>query len=280
MTVQSTNRELMRTLDGVAASDGAGVKLRRYIGTEDLPELDPILLLDEFRTDGAEDYLAGFPDHPHRGFETVTYMLHGRMRHQDNKGNRGLLESGGAQWMTAGSGLIHSEMPEQSDGLLWGYQLWLNLAAEEKPMPPAYWDLPVTAIPTVPVGSRSQAVVIAGELLGTWGPTPQRQSEPLYWDLQLEPDEELLLPVPNGHVLIAFVCQGDLLLAHQPVRSGQLAVFGDGSAIEVRTGPAAARVLLIGGKPLREPVSRYGPFVMNTREEIQQAFADYRAGRM
>ncbi len=280
LVVQSTNRTITKLLDGVPASDGAGVKLRRYIGAGDLQDIDPILLLDEFRTDGAADYVAGFPDHPHRGFETVTYMLDGRMRHHDNKGNSGLLESGGAQWMTAGSGLIHSEMPEQAQGRLWGYQLWLNLAADEKPMPPAYWDLPASALPTVALGSQSRAVVIAGELLGTLGPTPRRRTQPFYWDLQLQPDEALELPIPSGHVGAAFVCEGEALLAGQPVRAAQLALLGEGESLSVETGAFAARVLLIGGKPLNEPVARYGPFVMNTREEIQQAFADYRAGRM
>ncbi len=262
------------------ASDGAGVQLRRYIGAHEVEDMDPILLFDEFRTDGAADYVGGFPDHPHRGFETVTYMLRGRMRHHDNKGNSGLLETGGAQWMTAGSGLIHSEMPEQAEGLLWGYQLWLNLAADEKPLPPAYWDLPAAALPRVAFGRSSNAVVLAGELLGTRGPTPQRRTMPIYWDLHLAVEESVELSVPSSHAMLAFVCEGEALIGGELVRASQLAILTEGASLHLETGATAAQVLLIGGKPLNEPVARYGPFVMNTREEIQQAFADYRAGRM
>lgn len=280
MGVNQTYRTIERILDGMKASDGAGVQLRRYIGGNELEDLDPILLLDEFRTDGAADYVAGFPDHPHRGFETVTYMLRGRMRHHDNKGNAGLLESGGAQWMTAGSGLIHSEMPEQTEGLLWGYQLWLNLAADEKPMPPAYWDLPAAALPRVPVGTASEAVVLAGELFGVRGPAPTRRTQPFYWDLQLRPEERVEVPVPEGHAALVFVCDGEAMVGGELLRASQLGVLGGGSSLLLETGASEAQVLVMGGKPLQEPVARYGPFVMNTREEIHQAFADYRAGRM
>jgi redox-sensitive bicupin YhaK (pirin superfamily) len=271
----TTYREVRHVVRGQPASDGAGVKLNRVIGTGQLPQLDPFLMLDEFRSDQAGDYIAGFPDHPHRGFETVTYMLAGRMRHHDNQGNSGLLTAGSVQWMTAGRGIVHSEMPEQEDGLMWGFQLWVNLPARDKMMPPRYQDIPPEAVPEVTFAG-GMVRVIAGEFGGVTGPVAGIVTTPLYLDVRLDGEEALEAKVPAGHHAFLYVYEGALSVAGRLMERGQLAVLDDGEAVRLE---GRGRAILVAARPLAEPVARYGPFVMNTQEEIHQAFADYRAGR-
>ena len=279
-------RAVERVVRGQPTSDGAGVRLLRTIGTQTLDHLDPFLLLDEFKSDSAADYLAGFPDHPHRGFETVTYMLAGSMEHRDHMGNRGLLEPGSVQWMTAGRGIVHSEMPRQKDGLMWGFQLWVNLPAREKMQPARYQDIPPSAVPEVSLGEGGTARVVAGEALGAQGPVQGVATEPLYLDVRLQPNAVTELPLPRDHHAFAYVYAGEARLgAPEPepgtrLSSGQLGVLTGGDKLAVRAGAEGARFLLVAGKPLREPVARYGPFVMNTREEIMQAVRDFQSGRL
>ena len=265
---------------GMPASDGAGVKLNRVIGQAALPDLDPFLMLDEFGSDDPEAYIAGFPDHPHRGFETVTYMLAGRMRHRDNKGNEGLLEAGAVQWMTAGSGIVHSETPEQDHGLMQGFQLWLNLPARDKMTAPRYQDIAPERIPVVEPAHGVLAKVIAGELGGVRGPVEAGATEPVYADIRLEPGAVLHAPLPEGHAAFAYVYQGSAEIGEpaQALLSGTVAVLSPGAQVRLAAA-AGARLILVAGKPLREPVAKYGPFVMNTPDELRQAFADYQAGR-
>jgi len=278
----NTSRAVVQTLRGQPASDGAGVKLTRVIGQPRLPDLDPFLLLDEFGTDKPEDYIAGFPEHPHRGFETVTYMLDGRMRHKDNHGHEGVLEPGAVQWMTAGRGIVHSEMPEQREGRMRGFQLWMNLPAKDKMSPPNYQEfdggkLPVVERPGVNVK------IIAGTLDGAVGPVKQPATDPIYMDIRLDAGVDFALPVPAGHSAFVYVYEGGLAVgvSREAAVLGQqeLAVLGDGTEVRLQGRAPRTRAILVAGRPLREPVARYGPFVMNTREELQQAFADYQAGR-
>jgi redox-sensitive bicupin YhaK (pirin superfamily) len=277
------SRRVARVVRGRPASDGAGVKLTRVIGSPELPDLDPFLMLDEFRSDEADDYLAGFPDHPHRGFETVTYMLAGRMRHGDNKGNSGLLLPGGAQWMTAGRGIVHSEMPEQEDGLMWGFQLWVNLPGRDKMAAPRYQDIEPAAIPEVDLPDGAHARVVAGSLANASGPAKAVATDPLYLDVTLPEGAAADLPVPAGHAAFAYVYDGAARIgpkgaAHRLGR-GELAVLGDGAQVEVAADRGGGRLILVAGKPLGEPVAKYGPFVMNTYDEIRQAVVDFQAGR-
>lgn len=277
-------RPLVRKLRGIAASDGAGVKLTRVIGSPQLEALDPFLLLDEFGSDDPEAYIGGFPDHPHRGFETVTIMLAGRMRHRDSKGNEGLLGPGAVQWMTAGSGLVHSEMPEQEEGLMRGFQLWLNLPARLKMTAPSYQDIPAEAIPKRELAGGGILRIIAGEFAGDDGAValdPEgRPTQPYLLDLRLPPGIEARIPLPEGHNAFAYVYEGRALLAEGPelVRS-DLAVLGEGDGVKMTGGEAGASLLIGAARPLGEPVARYGPFVMNTRAEIIQAVEDFREGR-
>ncbi|HMG49873.1 MAG TPA: pirin family protein [Inquilinus sp.] len=272
-------RSLARTLRGRAASDGAGVKLTRVIGQPGLPDLDPFLMLDEFRSDDAADYLAGFPDHPHRGFETVTYMLAGRMRHGDNKGNVGLLGPGSVQWMTAGSGIVHSEMPEQENGLMWGFQLWVNLPAGEKMTAPRYQDIPADAVPEVSAGPGATVRVIAGRFGGTDGEVEGGTTEPVYLDVHLEAGAAIEVPLPEGHAGFAYAYQGAAEIGGEVLERGTLGVLGAGDGVRAAAKAGPARFLIVAGKPLREPVAKYGPFVMNTEAQIAEAIEDFRAGR-
>jgi hypothetical protein len=264
---------------GQPTSDGAGVKLTRVIGTQALPELDPFLLLDEFGSDDPSAYIAGFPNHPHRGFETVTYMLEGRMRHRDNKGNEGVLESGSVQWMTAGRGIIHSEMPEQSQGRMRGFQLWVNLPAAQKMCPPRYQELDADRFTTADLAPGVRATIVAGMVGGISGPVTGIAIDPLYADLRFEPGAAHDVAVPKGHAAVTYVFEGSAMVADAMLPKGTLAVLGDGTHVRVAASDGGAALLLIAGRPLREPIARYGPFVMNTREEIAQAFADFQAGR-
>jgi quercetin 2,3-dioxygenase len=279
MTKNSTTltRPVVRVVQGTPASDGAGVQLSRLIGSAALPQVDPFLLLDEIRSDRPGDYLAGFPDHPHRGFETVTYMLAGHMQHADNKGNRGLLRAGSVQWMTAGRGIVHSEMPGQDDGLLWGYQLWVNLPAARKMTPPRYQDIAPERIPEVELeGARVR--VVAGRLADVTGPVQGIDTEPIFLDMSLEAGSGFAHALPREHAAFAVALSGPVRIGDSEVRTGELALLGAGDRVEL-TAEGPARVLLIAGRPLREPIARHGPFVMNTRDELHQAYRDYEAGR-
>jgi redox-sensitive bicupin YhaK (pirin superfamily) len=288
MTMATTNtttgplarpRSLARTLRGRASSEGAGVKLTRVIGQPGLPDLDPFLMLDEFRSDDTADYLAGFPDHPHRGFETVTYMLAGRMRHGDNKGNVGLLGPGSVQWMTAGSGIVHSEMPEQENGLMWGFQLWVNLPAGEKMTAPRYQDIPADAVPEVAASPGATVRVIAGRFSGTDGAVEGGTTEPVYLDVHLEAGAAIDVPLPEGHAGFAYAYQGAAEIGGETLERGTLGVLGAGDGVRAAAKAGPARFLIVAGKPLREPVAKYGPFVMNTEAQIVEAIEDFRAGR-
>jgi len=273
-----TERPVARLVRGLPASDGAGVRLTRAIGQPALSELDPFLLLDEFRSDDPGDYIAGFPDHPHRGFETVTYLIAGRMRHADNKGHAGLLGPGSVQWMTAGRGIVHSEMPEQENGLLQGFQLWVNLPAARKMTAPRYQEIAATSIPEVALESGVRARVIAGSFAGASGPIDAAATTPLYLDLSMPAESALSIPVPAGHNAFAYVFEGGVAIAGTEVPTSALAVLGAGDTVAIRA-TAPARLLLVAGKPLAEPVARYGPFVMNTELEIREAIRDYQNGR-
>lgn len=276
-------RRVLRLIPGMPTQDGAGVRLTRLIGTPMLSDLDPFLMLDEFGTDRPQDYIAGFPDHPHRGFETVTYMIDGRMRHKDNQGNEGVLVPGAVQWMTAGRGLVHSEMPEQQEGRMRGFQLWINLPARDKMTAPKYQEYAPEALPVVEAAPGARVKLIAGRLLGAEGPIVQPATDPVYFDLDLAPGAALTLPVPAGHAAFLYVYEGnlDVLAAagRQRLLRSELAVLGEGGELVVQGGSESTRAILVAGRPLREPVARYGPFVMNTREELMQAFVDYQEGR-
>ncbi len=274
---------IARKVRGTPASDGAGVRLTRVIGGAELPDLDPFLLLDEFGTDRPEDYLAGFPSHPHRGFETVTYMLDGRMRHRDNHGNEGLLVPGSVQWMTAGRGLVHSEMPEQEEGRMRGFQLWVNLPASQKMSEPRYQEFPPSELPVVTPAPGVTVKLIAGEVDGVRGPISQPATEPVYLDIALEAGSEWLHALPPGHNAFAYAFEGRAELGEgedaRELAAQEMAMLGGGDLLRLRGGPSGARLILVAGRPLREPVARHGPFVMNTRQELMQAFVDYQEGR-
>jgi quercetin 2,3-dioxygenase len=281
-------RGVERLVKGQRTSDGAGVKLTRLL-TQDLQQrLDPFLMLDNFATDDPDDYGAGFPDHPHRGFETVTYMIEGRMRHRDNAGHEGLLQNGGVQWMTAGRGLVHSEMPEQENGRMEGFQLWLNLPSGEKMRTPWYRDIAAAEIPHFTMPEGVQVRVIAGESHGVTGAVQRERTEPLYLDLQFAPGAEFRQPLADG--LNAFLCvyrgQLDVVAANgagTAVPTQCMALLsneGDGVVLRSAAGSAEpARALLIAGRPLREPIAQYGPFVMNTRDQLIEAVQDFQNGR-
>jgi len=271
------NRSVARVFQGIPTSDGAGVKLERVIGQPLLPDLDPFLLFDAFGSDDPGAYIAGFPDHPHRGFETVTYMLEGRMRHRDSRGNEGLLTAGSVQWMTAGSGLLHSEMPEQEEGRMAGFQLWVNLPAKDKMTAPRYQDIAPDKVPVVDLGQGVTAKLLAGTLNGVTGPVDTGATEPFYADIAFAAAARAVIPLTPGHNAFVYVFEGAASVEGTALPRGSIGVLRDGDAVVIETtGPA--RVLVIAGKPLREPVARYGPFVMNTKAEIQQAFADFQAG--
>jgi quercetin 2,3-dioxygenase len=275
-----TTRTITRRVRGIPTSDGAGVKLTRVIGQRALEMLDPFLMLDEFGSEAATDYVAGFPSHPHRGFETVTYMLDGRMRHRDNAGNEGLLESGSVQWMTAGRGIVHSEMPEQDHGLMRGFQLWVNLPAKDKMSAPRYQDIAPEKIPTVEPATGVRVRVVAGELLGARGPVSGVATEPVYLDIALEPAAQVEIPIPATHNAFAYVFEGDgVQIGSETLARSELGVLSPGDSVSLVASDKPARVLVVAGKPLNEPVAKYGPFVMNTPEQIVQAMQDYQAGR-
>ena len=274
-------REVTRLVRARELREGAGVIVRRTIGGPEVDHVDPFLLLDEFRSDRAADYLAGFPDHPHRGFETVTYMLAGAMEHRDHRGNVGRLGPGSVQWMTAGRGIVHSEMPRQVQGLMWGFQLWVNLPARLKMTAPRYQDIAPERIPEVErEGVRVR--VIAGTCDGATGPVAGIATEPLYLDLQLPAGAAFTQGIPARHNAFCYVYEGSVQVGGlaRDVAAGHLALLGPGQAVRLAAGAAPGRALLVAGLPLEEPIARYGPFVMNTRQEIQQALDDFREGRL
>jgi redox-sensitive bicupin YhaK (pirin superfamily) len=276
-------RKIQQVITGQATTDGAGVDLVRVIGQPALMDLDPFLLLDAFRSDNPDDYIAGFPSHPHRGFETVTYLLNGRMRHKDNAGNEGVIEPGGVQWMTAGKGIVHSEMPEQQDGLLEGFQLWINLPASHKMSEPTYQEYDAAHIP-VETRPGTAIKVITGETSrGTRGPVSQPLTDPLYLDVTLQPKVEFEETVAVDHNAFIYVIDGSVTVdtkdgSSQAIEVDQLAVLDKGDRVALSSQDKVARFLLISGKPLNEPVVRGGPFVMNTHSELKQAFHDYQSG--
>ena len=278
------SRGVERLVVGRSTSDGAGVKLTRVL-TQDLQRrLDPILMLDAFGSDDPDDYVAGFPDHPHRGFETVTYMIAGRMRHRDSAGHEGLLENGGVQWMTAGRGVIHSEIPQQEQGTMEGFQLWLNLPARDKMQPPWYRDFAHGELPQFVTTQGVAVTVIAGESHGVVGAVTREATVPLYLDLHLPAGTRFEQPLPAGHNAFVYVYRGRVDIGGEAVASQRMAILAndlqaDGVVVEAAD-DAPARALLIGGRPLGEPIAQYGPFVMNTQQEIYQALSDFREGRL
>lgn len=286
-------RSVARVVRAQPTSDGAGVRLRRSIGTPALSMLDPFLMLDEFSTDRPEEYLAGFPDHPHRGFETVSYMIEGAFEHRDNAGNHGLLGPGSVQWMTAGRGVIHSEMPKQEKGKLHGFQLWLNLPAAQKMIPPRYQDIPAERIPEVRVGD-ARVRVIAGEVFAAPSPSGEGSTEPLargpvtdivtaprMLDVTVAAGGAFAQPIPAGHTAFLYVFEGEVTVGaeRRTVGAQELAVLDAGDVLRVASA-GGGRFLLLAAQPIREPVARYGPFVMNTEAEIRQAFLDFQQGRL
>lgn len=278
-------RALSRVMDAQPTQDGAGVSLFRAIGQPALGELDPFLLLDELHSDRADDYIAGFPSHPHRGFETLSYMVSGEMRHLDSQGNRGVVGSGGVQWMRAGRGIVHSETPAQSDGLLWGYQLWINLPAARKMDAPAWHDIPTGQIPVVPLTNDGFIRVIAGRgIAETPGPVVRDDIDMVFLDVQLSPHSTLEQPIPSGHNAFVYMADGAVIFGDGDGAEGsrvaerQIGVLGAGEGVRATSGDRPARFLLIAGRPIGEPVARYGPFVMNTQQEIARAIRDFQNG--
>lgn len=277
-------RHLAKVVNGQRTSDGAGVKLKRIISPTPSNAFDPFILLDEFASDEAADYIGGFPEHPHRGFETVTYMLAGAMLHRDHLGNQGHLRAGDVQWMTAAHGIIHSEMPEQTDGLMQGFQLWLNLPAKDKMKPPHYQDIAAADIPCLSLVEGGSIKVIAGDYTDAQttvtGAVSGAATQPLYFDISLSPGQQLTVPVALTHTAVLYVYQGMLNVDTDGgvLTAGQLGQLTDGDGIILSTGASPAKLLLLAAQPIGEPVVQSGPFVMNTMVEIEQAFRDYRAG--
>jgi quercetin 2,3-dioxygenase len=275
-------RGVQQKIRGMATSDGAGVKLTRVIGSAAMPMLDPFLMLDEFGSEKPGDYIGGFPLHPHRGFETVTYMLDGRMRHKDNHGNEGLLTPGSVQWMSAGRGIVHSEMPEQEQGLMRGFQLWVNLPGSEKMSEPKYQEFNAEQIPLVSLANGAQIKVIAGQIGDVIGPVKQPATEPLYFDVLLDAGQDFEHAVPEDHSAFVYVYEGALNIViddeKHRVETRELVSLTKGGCVRFEASEMT-RFIFVAGKPLNEPVARYGPFVMNTQAEIRQAVDDFQAGR-
>ena len=278
-------RNIQTIIPGIATSDGAGVKLRRSLGGQQQVRLDPFLMLDEFSSNDPNDYVAGFPAHPHRGFETVTYMLEGHMLHEDHLGNQGHLKTGGVQWMTAGRGIIHSEMPQQVSGAMRGFQLWINLPAVEKMKPAAYKDIQVDDIPQVTLDNGASVKVIAGSFEGDekviQGPIQGITTEPLFLDVHLPADVQFEHRIPREQNAFIYIYEGDLEVGSpMQVAPKQAAiVLGDGDRLKVKAGSTGAQFIVLAALPLHEPIVQYGPFVMNTRAEIEQAIDDYQNNR-
>jgi hypothetical protein len=270
-----------RVIAGEPTSDGAGVKLTRVLAQPLQRRLDPFLMLDAFGTDNPQDYIGGFPDHPHRGFETITYMIAGRMRHRDSAGHEGLLQNGGVQWMTAGRGVIHSELPEQEDGRMEGFQLWLNLAAKDKMRAPWYRDIQSAEIPEFTTADGVKVRVIAGHSHGIDGAMQREVTEPLYLDLEIPAGVMFTQALPASHNAFVYVYRGELEIGDARVPLQRMAILktnADSDGVVLKAA-VPTRALLIAGKPLGEPIAQHGPFVMNTNDEIFQAVRDYQSGK-
>ena len=276
-------RTVKQILHAQATQDGAGVSLKRALGQTDGQRMDPYLMMDVFFSDDPQDYLAGFPNHPHRGFETITYMLEGNMLHEDHAGNRGELKSGGIQWMTAGKGIIHSEMPQQLDGQMRGFQIWLNLPRAEKMKPASYQNFSAEQLPNISLLESGQIVLIAGTLTidgETYtSPVQAHVTQPLIADIDLSPHGEIHIPIPAGMNALLFLFEGEIEIDDHTLLFDQTALLSDGDMVHLKADILGGRVMLLAGKPLHEPIVQYGPFVMNTIEEIQQAIDDYNSGQ-
>jgi|TARA_R110002111_G_scaffold36358_1_gene70683 redox-sensitive bicupin YhaK (pirin superfamily) len=268
---------IKQVVEGMPTSDGAGVKLKRVLGQPSLQRLDPFLMLDEFGSEDAQDYIAGFPKHPHRGFQTVTYMLNGKMGHKDSVGNEGLIEDGGLQWMNAGKGIIHEEMPLQSEGKMRGFQLWVNLPANEKMSDPGYQDIPTANIPELSSDNGSLIRVLAGNYLGQEGAVTTHGVNPQFFDFHLVANESLTMATQSTHNGFLYVYEGEVGVSDKTLKKGQLGVLDFAEQLTLTT-RGAARAILVSGEPINEPVVQYGPFVMNTEEEINQALSDFQQG--
>lgn len=277
--MSSQERPIVKITRGMPASDGAGVKLTRLLGTPDLRVLDPFLMLDKFHSDNPDDYLAGFPPHPHRGFETVTYMVEGRMRHKDNKGHEGVIEPGGVQWMTAAGGIVHSEMPEQEDGLMSGFQLWVNLPKAEKMKPAAYQEYDADRVATDTRDGVVAKIVAGRTCKGVEGPVTGVTVEPFYAELVMQPGAVFEEPVSDAKTAFAAVHSGSVETGGATLSEAMLGVFGKGDVLRLTAGEQGARVILAAGKPIGEPIVWGGPFVMTTEGEVRQAMLDYQQGR-
>jgi redox-sensitive bicupin YhaK (pirin superfamily) len=275
------SRSIERIVQGIATSDGAGVSLTRVLTGKLQRRLDPFLMLDAFGSDDPDDYIAGFPDHPHRGFETITYMLHGRMRHRDSAGHEGLLQNGGMQWMVAGRGAIHSEIPEQEEGVMEGFQLWLNLPAQTKMAEPWYRDFPSETIPQYVTQNGVTVRVIAGSSNGVAGAMTREITEPLYLDIHVPAGAEFSSAIPQTHNAFIYVYRGAVQVGDTRVEAQRMGILSNTEGADgiTLTATEDARLILIAGKPLNEPIVQYGPFVMNTQQEISQALDDFRSGR-
>lgn len=277
-----TARNIKQAWQAVDTSDGAGVNLKRALGSAPGLRMDPYLMLDNFSSDNPDDYIAGFPAHPHRGFETVTYIVDGHMQHKDHLGNQGDLRAGGVQWMLAGKGIIHEEMPQQENGLLRGFQIWLNLPAKDKMQPAFYKDVPAADMPWQGLNDQAEIKLIAGSLkAGTQEllPLADRDTQPIIADLNLKAGGSLSLNLPSEHQVLVYVFEGEAEIAGQQLEVATAATLTEGDKLEIASA-TGARVLLLTGKPLNEPIAQYGPFVMNTQEEINQAINDYRTGQL
>jgi len=280
MTSNTPYRSVERLVQGAQTSDGAGVKLTRVLSQDLQQRLDPFLMLDAFRNENPEDYMGGFPDHPHRGFETVTYMISGRMRHHDSAGNQGLLGPGGVQWMTAGSGLIHSELPEQEEGLMEGFQLWLNLPANNKMVKPSYRDIPASSIPEYRTDEGVLVRVIAGQSHATAGAVQREVTDPLYLDVHLPGGVAFEQEIDPSCNAFTYTYRGSVSIGDKQVSDRHMAILKNDGSQSLRVfSDEPARLLIVAGRPLKEPIVQYGPFVMNTQEQIHQTLRDYRDGQ-
>lgn len=275
----SNTTSVKQIVQGMPASDGAGVKLKRVLGQPLLKRLDPFLMLDEFGSDDAIDYIAGFPAHPHRGFQTVTYMLNGKMGHKDSVGNSGVIEDGGLQWMNAGRGIIHEEMPQQTEGKMRGFQLWVNLPAKEKMSSPGYQDIKSEFIQEVILSPQSKARVLAGSLLGVDGAVTTQAVKPQFYDVHIGVNEVVKFPVNTSHNGFVYVYEGSVKIENTSIHKGHLGVLTLGDEL-VATALQASRMIVVTGEPIGEPVEQYGPFVMNTSDEIKQALYDFQHNRL
>lgn len=279
-------RQLRQLIPAQGTSDGAGVRIQRSLGQSQQARLDPFLMLDEFNSESRDDYIGGFPSHPHRGFETVTYMLEGHMLHEDHMGNKGHLKSGDVQWMTAGRGVIHSEMPQQQEGRMHGFQMWLNLPAAEKMKPAAYRDIGADQIPRLDLANGGKIKVIAGSVSAEGqtvdGPIQGLSTEPRYWDVQLPAGARFEQAIPAGLNAFLYVFEGGLEVGEpgRLIGQGHAGLLSDGEQLTLTATGKGARALVMAGKPIGEPIAQYGPFVMNTPDEIEQAINDYRAGKL